>query len=285
MRPRLFYESAQDGRPSGVLCAPFRPRSVAGFFSFLIAAIAAAQDPAILSNHGEPIRVPYACPEEDLQFAGMSCNDDQPCAVYLELSAVAATGGRILVAGDVHGTSATLASILLLSDDSGATWKEPAARIRGAALDQLEWFDAKTAWAAGETQYPLARGAFFLLTTDGGSSWRHQAIADDDSPGSLLHFGFDSAKHGEAIVDAGTAAAGGRYFSYESETGGESWSLEGQSDVLPKLRHAPPVDQNPAWRLVASKDGKAFQVERDKVTVASFLIDVAKCGNPRGEAR
>ncbi len=236
------------------------------------------------------MRVPYACPEEDLQFAGMSCGDDQPCAIYLELSAVAAVGGRILVAGDLHGTSATLASILLMSDDSGATWKEPAARIRGAALDQLEWFDAKTAWAGGETQYPLARGAFFLLTADGGTSWRRQAIADDDSPGSLLRFWFDSAKDGEAIVDAGVAATGGRYLTYESETGGESWSPAGQSDALPKPHLTPhtdenPADENPAWRLVASKDGKAFQVEQNQATVASFLIDAAKCGSEPGEAR
>lgn len=225
------------------------------------------------------MRVPYACPEEDLQFAGMSCSDDQPCPIYLELSAVAETRSRILVAGDLHSRSATLASILLLSDDAGATWKEPAQRMRGAALDQLEWFDATTAWAGGETQYPLARGAFILLSTDGGSSWRRQAIADDDSPGSLLRFGFDSVKHGEAIVDAGAASAGGRYLSYESETGGENWSLAGQSDALPKLRRAPPADENPAWHLVASKDGKAFQVEQNQATVASFLIDAARCGS------
>lgn len=271
MRPRLFLEAVVISLVISVTAVSAQE--------------AAFSSSSLLSNTGQPMRVAYACPEEELQFAGMSCSDDQPCTIYLELSAVAAMGGRILVAGDLHGTSATLASILLLSDDGGASWKETAGRIRGAALDQLEWLDAKSAWAGGEMQYPLARGAFFLMTADGGSSWHRQAVADDDSPGSLLRFWFDSAKHGEAIVDGGVAATGGRYLAYDSETGGESWSLAGQGASLPKLRHTPPGEENPEWRLAASKDGKAFEVEQRAKTVASFLIEAARCGSQPGETR
>src|ERR1700760_1079401 len=83
----------------------------------------------------EPVRIAYACAEEDLQWAGMSCSEDDPCPVYLELSSVVPDGRKIFAAGNLHSTSATLSSILLTSEDGGATWKEPAARIRGAAID------------------------------------------------------------------------------------------------------------------------------------------------------
>jgi photosystem II stability/assembly factor-like uncharacterized protein len=258
-----------------------RPRLyLRGFLLFLIATLAAAQEPVILSNLGEPMRLPYACAEEELAAAGLSCSAKEPCPIYLELAAVAANGSKLLVAGDLHASSATLASVLLLSEDSAATWKEPTARIRGAAIEQLQ-FNAQTVWAAGETQVPLPRDPFFLLSTDGGASWRKQPIGEEDSPGTVQRFWFDSPKHGEAIVDAGKTAGGGRYLSYESENGGESWSLTGGSDKAPKLRHAP-ADENSEWRIATSKDGKAVGIEHrldgEWTRAASFAIEVAQCG-------
>src|SRR5579863_9528099 len=215
MRPRLFS----------------RRFFLNGVFLPIIAAVnLSAQEAAILTNHGEPMRVAYDCPEEDLQWAGMSCTDDEPCAIYLELSAVVPDGRKIFVAGNLHGNSATLSSVLLMSDDSGATWKEPAARIRGSALDQLQFYNLQAGWAAGETQYPLPRDPFFLVTTDGGTSWSQSPVGEEGSAGAIQRFWFDSARHGEAIVDAGKASENGRYISYESETGGESWALLGKRD-------------------------------------------------------
>ncbi len=232
-------------------------------------------------SHGEPVHLVYACAEEDLQFAGLSCTDDQPCAIYLELSSVAADGKKIAVAGNLHSSAATLGSVLLLSDDSGATWKEPTPRIRGSALDQVQFHDPQTGWAAGETQYPLPRDPFFLLTTDGGASWRQIPLGEEGSAGAIQRFWFDSGKHGEAIVDAGRTSQSGRYLAYESETGGESWTLTGKRDQPPKLLHAPPAMENSDWRLSPSKDGKTFQLEQRADTrwtpVASFLIEVADC--------
>ena len=224
----------------------------------------------------------YTCAEEDLQWAGMSCTGDEPCAIYLELGSVVADGRKIFVAGNLHSSSATLSSVLLMSEDSGATWKEPATRIRGSAVDQLQFYNSQTGWAGGETQYPLPRDPFFLLTTDGGASWRQHPVGEEDSAGSLQRFWFDSAQHGEAIVDAGKTSSGGRYLSYESETGGESWTLTGKSDRSPKIKHAPPPGENADWRISPSKDGKAFQIEQRVegrwMPVASFLIEVANCG-------
>jgi len=236
------------------------------------------QEAAVLVNHGEPMRVAYTCPEEDLQWAGMACTDDDPCPIYLELSAVASAGPEILVAGNLHGTSATLNSILLQSGDAGATWKEAAARIRGSALDQVQLYDSQHRWAAGETQFPLPRDPFFLRTTDGGASWRHSTVGEDGSAGSIQGFRFDSARHGEVIIDAGKASEGGRYLSFESETGGDSWTSRGTADRLPKLPLAP---ENPEWRIQPGKDGKSYRIEQQTgergSPLASFLIEVATC--------
>jgi hypothetical protein len=276
MRPRLFFPAARA-----------LMRAVSALMPTLV--LLSAQDSSILNNHGEPMQVAYACAEDDLQFAGMSCTDDEPCPIYLELSSVVADGKQIVVAGDLHSSSATLGSVLLLSDDAGATWKEPAARMRGSALDQLQFYNPQTGWAAGETQYPLPRDPFFLLTTDGGATWRQHLVGEEGSAGAVQRFWFDSVQHGEAIVDAGKTSESGRYLSFESETGGESWTLTGKRDQLPKLPHAPPPGENPDWHLSPSKDGKAFRVEQRAdgqwTPVASFLIEVANCRVHAGELK
>jgi hypothetical protein len=271
MRPHLTSEA-------GVIRA-------AGLF-FLIFFTAFAQEISVLVNNGDPMRVSYACLEEDLQFAGMSCNEEEPCPVYLELTAVASNaasnGRKILAAGNLHSTSATLSSILLQSDDSGATWKEPAARIRGSAIEELQFFDAEHAWAAGETQYPLARDPFVLLTTDSGASWREKPVGEEGTPGSVQRFRFDTAEHGDLVVDRGKSARGGRYLSYESDTGGDTWTLRSAVGALPAA-----ID-GPDWRIRPSKDGKAYQIEKRQtqtwLPVASFLTEVARCHIDPGTA-
>jgi hypothetical protein len=265
MRPRLY--SRRLFKPAVLLVT--------------VASLILAQDSSVLTNTGDPMHLAYACAEEDLQWAGMSCTEDDPCPIYLELSSIAPNGRKIVIAGNLHSTSATLSSILLMSDDAGATWKEPAARIRGSALDQIQFYNLQAGWAAGETQYPLPRDPYFLITTDGGSSWRQALIGEEGSAGAIQRFWFDSATHGELIVDAGRASAGGRYHSYESQTGGGNWTLTGKSDQLPRLRQAPPAGENPDWRLRTTRDGKSYDIEQragNKWTaVASFLINFADC--------
>ena len=289
MRPRLFFLSrAFEIPPFLIRKFPFRASPIRGILSrarkqavlLLIASIVSAQEPALLSNLGEPMHLTYACAEEDLSAAGLSCTSSELCPVYLELTAVAADGAKLLAAGDLHGRSATLASVLLLSDNSGATWKEPTARLHGATIDQLE-LSGQAGWAAGESLYPLPRDPFILLTTDGGASWRKQPIGEEDTPGTVQRFWFDTPQHGELIVDAGKTAEGGRWRAYESENGGASWNLTGGSDRPPKLKHAPP-DENPAWRVATSKDGKAVEIEHrfdgEWIRAAAFAIDVTQCG-------
>jgi len=236
---------------------------------------------AMAGQAQEPVRIPYDCPESELQSAGLLCTEEEPCPIYLELNAIAPVGRRILLAGDIHATSGTLTSILLASEDGGATWKEPAPRVPGAALDQLQILDREHGWAAGEIQYPLSRDPFFLLTTDGGESWRRREVTEEGGPGSVVRFWFDGASHGQLIIDAGKSAEGGRYALYESETGGEGWMIRSATDAQPKLRLAPPSMENPDYRVRATEGGKTYDIEmRDGEQwrkMASLVIEIASC--------
>jgi hypothetical protein len=234
----------------------------------------------LLAHAQAPIRIPFECNEDQLQSAGLLCTEDEPCAIYLELSSLAPLGKKLYLAGNLHATSGTLSSILLASDDGGLTWKEPSPRIPGAALDQIQFYDLEHGWAAGETQVPLPSDPFFLVTSDGGQTWRKRPVTDEGGPGALQAFWFDSATHGELIVDAGRSSPAGRYVFYETETGGDTWMVRSQNTKLPALKHAPPAGES-GFRIRALGE-KTYQIEKrageDKWdTMASFLIEAASC--------
>jgi photosystem II stability/assembly factor-like uncharacterized protein len=228
-------------------------------------------------------KIAFSCNEEDLAAAGMSCSDQYPCPVYLELSSISASGKKLALVGNLHGASATLYSVLLLSDDGGANWKEPTARVSGAALDQVQLFDATHGWTAGETQVPLARDPFFLITSDGGASWKQKPVTEDGGVGAIQRFWFDTPSHGEVIVDAGRTAQGGRYMLYESHTGADNWNIVSHTTQVPRLRHAPALE-DADYRLGTDSKSHTFTIEKrdgEKWNrVASFLIQVASCGTP-----
>lgn len=253
------------------------PRARIAVYCFAIPFTLLAQETAVLRNDGQPIRVPFACTSENLDWAGLACADDDPCSIYLELNTVAAAGRKVFLAGDLHAQSATLSSILLASDDGGLTWKEPAPRVRGAALDQFQFYDAQHGWTSGETVYPLARDPFFLITSDGGESWRNRAVTDEGGPGSIQRFVFDSPQHGQLLVDGGKGAEGGRYKRYESDTGGDSWSIRSATDAAPKMPVMPVLD--PEYRIAAGKD--VYRIEKRAggkwSTLATFAVSAATC--------
>jgi hypothetical protein len=229
---------------------------------------------------GEPVKVPFTCTPPDLIAAGLTCSDDDPCPVYLELSSVSTQGKILSLAGNLHGRAVTLYSLLLSSDDNGVTWKEPTARIPTAALEQVELLDAKHGWAAGETQVPLARDPFFLITSDGGASWRLKPVAEEETAGSVQRFWFDSADHGELIVDAGKT-----YVLYESQTGGDDWNTVSKTKQAPRLRRAPGGEAD--YRIGTDSRNHTFIVERHDGAkwsqIASFIVQVASCGSPPPE--
>src|SRR6476646_3345259 len=98
---------------------------------------AAPVAPPALINAGKPILVPFQCTDEDIRSAGLTCSDQDPCPVYLELAAVESTGIRIFAAGNIHTSNATLSTILLGTEDNGLTWREVHERVRGAGLDHI----------------------------------------------------------------------------------------------------------------------------------------------------
>ena len=271
---------------------PYHPIVRPPFLSRFLAAVCLltpvlsfGQAPSVLVNIGEPIRAPFTCNEDDLQWAGVACSEDEPCPVYLELSSLAPSGRKLFLSGNFHTNSATLSSLLLSSDDGGATWKEPAARTRGNAIDQVEFYDLQHGWAAGEAQYPLQRDPFFLITSDGGQTWHQRTVLEDGSPGTILRFSFDSVQHGELVIDAGKSSGNRRYLSYESQTGGDSWNLRGTSDKAPAAPRGASAAE-PDWRIQTSKDGKTWQLEKRDgekwQQLAAFLVEATVC---KGEAR
>src|SRR5215831_12163576 len=87
---------------------------------------AGAQNPArsgnhvaVLENHDRPMEVPFQCTEEDMEWAGLSCTEQDPCPAYFELAAAEPSGSKIFVAGNIHSESVTLYSVLFASDDGG----------------------------------------------------------------------------------------------------------------------------------------------------------------------
>ena len=224
------------------------------------------------------MRVTYRCTADDVQWAGMECSEEQPCRIYLELSAVEAVGNRIFLAGNLHSAATTLYSILLASGDAGKTWREPFERMRGCGLDHIQFVDFENGWVSGESLVPLPGDPFLLLTGDGGTSWHRTPIFSDGRPGAIQQFWFTSKSNGSLVIDRGAADESGRYELYNSPNGGETWMIKEASQRPLKLRRA--GTPNTDWRIVATRE--AFRVERrlpgDRwTTLASFAIQVGTC--------
>src|SRR5579863_2934848 len=78
------------------------------------------QPPApVFEYEGKPITIPFRCSIDDMRWAGMTCSEDEPCPIFLELSSAEGVGERVLAAGNIHSDAVTLYSILLSSADGG----------------------------------------------------------------------------------------------------------------------------------------------------------------------
>jgi hypothetical protein len=234
--------------------------------------------PSILENTGKPIVVPLQCTDEDVQWAGLTCTLAEPCLAYLEISAVEGVGERIFVAGNIHSEAVTLFSLLLASEDGGRTWREAYERVRGSGLDHIQFADAGNGWIGGEELFPLTRNPFFLVTADGGKSWRTRPVFDEPRGGSIQQFQFDTAQNGALVIDRGPGASKERYELYESRDGGANWSLQEESAAPPGLK---PVPEPSVWRARADGGAHSFQVERRAAEhwspVAAFAVQLGSC--------
>jgi photosystem II stability/assembly factor-like uncharacterized protein len=238
--------------------------------------------PPVLENTGRPMRLPFSCTDEDIQSAGLTCTEEDPCPVYLELTTVDAVGTRIFLAGNLHSASVTLFSTLLASEDGGHTWREPFERVRSAGLDRIQFHDQETGWAAGEVLSPLPQDPFLLLTTDAGKTWRQRAIFGENAEnrlGSIQQFVFTDKTSGSLIIDRGQGSETDRYEMYESPDGGESWTVKETSSKPLRLRRPPPVVSD--WRVRVDAPSQAFHVEHRQGerwgAVASFQVKLAAC--------
>jgi hypothetical protein len=263
-------------------------RAPGTFFALVLAAAAQAPpgEKPLLEYTGTPLTVSFRCTEEDMHWAGMSCSEEEPCPVYLELTAVESVGNKIFAVGNIHSAAVTLHSILLASGDAGKTWREAHDRIRGAGLDQIQFIDFETGWISGQALSPLPQDAFLLITSDGGETWRKRDLFSETRIGSIQQFWFTSKSNGSLILDRGQGGEGGRYEVYESPNAGESWMLRETSEKPPKSRRAPPPA---AWRIHADAATKSFRIERQAqadrwAPAAAFAIPVGVCRpEPRKE--
>jgi hypothetical protein len=236
-----------------------------------------------LRNTGKPMVVEYRCSLEDIQFAGLSCTLDDPCPVYLELSAVEAVGNRIFLAGNIHSPSTTLYSVLLSSDDAGKTWHEPFGRIRGAGLDRIQFVDFENGWISGEELHPLPREPFLLATSDGGRQWRLQPVFGEPRFGAIQQFWFSSRSTGSLLIDRGHSEEGGRYALYETPNAGDTWRLRELNERPIQIKHAPDAG-NADWRIRADRPTRAYQIERHAgerwQRIAGFSVSIGDCKPP-----
>ena len=236
--------------------------------------------PVVLENAGKPMIAPFRCTEEDIRSAGLTCSEQDPCPVYLELAAVESTGIRIFAAGNIHTANATLYTILLGSEDNGQTWREVHERVRGAGLDHIQFANVETGWTSGLAFAPLAQDPFLLMTTDGGKTWRAHAIFNEPRFGSIQQFFFEDKKSGSLVIDHGPGASGDRYELFETNDGGETWNIRETNVKAIRIKRAP-VTPNADWRLRADGATKSFHLEHRQgqkwTTLAAFTVNLGAC--------
>ena len=225
--------------------------------------------------------LPFRCTPDDIQWAGMTCSEEEPCPIYLEISSVGALANRIVLAGNIHSAETTLYSVLLASEDAGRTWREPYPRMRGSGLDHIQLLDFQHGWISGGLLSPLPRDPFLLATTDGGRSWHEQPVFSESTGGAILQFWFDAPNSGALLIDRMQSADASRYELYESPNGGETWNIRqaGNRPIPIKSRSAPPV-----WRARADAASKSYHIEKLEIehwkSVASFLVPLGVCREP-----
>ena len=261
-------------------------RLTAALFTSVVLAAGQAVPPVpstskpLLEYSGKPLVLPFRCTDDDIHWAGMSCSEEEPCPLYLELTAAESVGNKIFVAGNIHSSTVTLYSILLASEDSGKTWREAHERIRGAGLDHIQFIDFETGWVSGQALSPLPQDPFLLITSDGGKTWRQKNLFSEGRVGSILQFWFSAKNSGSLIVDRGAGGEGSRYELYESPNAGETWMVRETSDRPIKMKRGP-SGVSP-WRIRTDAASRSFRIERqgqgDRWTaVSAFLVAAGAC--------
>lgn len=198
----------------------------------------APEAPPVFQSASGPILLPNRCSQVDLPALGLTCSEAEPCQTFLELSSVETLGTVLVLVGNIHTTATTLQSVALVSEDGGSTWRESHPRLRGCALESMQFIDFSTGWLIGQTSLGLPRDPFVLLTTDSGRTWRKVDLFAETRVGVIEYFAFQSAKRGWLLVDNKGSGEAGKYEFYETQTGGSSWELREISNRIPKAAAA-----------------------------------------------
>lgn len=239
----------------------------------------------MLNNNGKPMLLPFRCSEDDIHWAGLSCSEEEPCPVFLELTSAEQAGSRTIAVGNIHSESVTLYSVLLASDDGGRTWSEGHERIRGGGLDHVQFFDSERGWVLGQELFPIPQDPFLLVTADGGKSWQQRSIFNeniDNRFGTIQQFAFSGKTDASLVIDRGKGSPDDRYVLFESRDAGDTWSVKQESAKPIPLKN--PVAPNPDWRIRADAASKSFQVEHRSGTrwtsLGAFLVKLDSCKPP-----
>ncbi|MDX2267178.1 MAG: hypothetical protein NW208_03670 [Bryobacter sp.] len=193
----------------------------------------AQETEAVYSSAKGVIALPNKCAEVDLDSLGLTCSEQEPCPTYLEISSAELNNSTIVLAGNLHTPTTTIQSILLFSEDEGATWREAHARLPGATLEAMQFFDFTHGWLSGHSTLGLPRDPFILLTTDGGRAWRKSPLFAESRVGVVEKFNFESARRGWVLVDNKGSGDAGRFELYETTNGGVIWNLKEINDRIP----------------------------------------------------
>jgi hypothetical protein len=242
-------------------------------------------EPAVYTYSGKPVELTHPCGTKEIEDLGLVCTEEEPCPLFLEIAGVEAVASKIFLAGNFHTGAATLASVLLVSEDEGRTWREAHPRLPGALLDQIQFVDFQTGFVSGNVAGSLARDPFFLKTEDGGKTWRRLNVFDEGGYGVVGSFRFTSPAQGTLVIEGPRGRA--RYRRMETMTGGESWMTKEVMDALPPAakpaKGAPPPQPAPAspWRLRGENATRSLRLERRDgpkwVTVTQFSLPAGAC--------
>ena len=234
---------------------------------------------------GTNVQLPVDCQIERLEYAGMTCNAEQSCSLFLDLTSIAAEGDFIVLAGEIHSTGATVESVVLSSSDGGQSWKESAERVAAAGIEAVEIVEEVHAWAAGQQgDTATVEKPFSLYTDDAGESWALRKLGTFDEPvrGVVLAFRFDSPTHGYLILEKLTAT-GDPFELRETFNGGRSWSIRQITAERPKIpggRFLRPAEE--LWRIQEEPDRWRIERRSDAepdgwALSAGFAVELGAC--------